>query len=232
MQIAGVAWGYQIFSKPKLIVQHYVQDAKELTKWVILMWANLYLSKNILLCPPPSRRLANWTYLNWMVAYNLTLTLLFVLSDILLRFCEHLKQRQLNTQSGSLEIDNSHSSANTGSNMQGRRKGRSKKENQSEAVNRPQPMTKAENMQDNWGINNLREIDHRKFSIHVPVIFSAISHNALVYFLLANLLTGLINISIPTIHINGCPAVLIISAYMSVLHCIIVAMYRIDFKLL
>ena len=78
LHIAGVAWGNEIFSKPKSLIKHYEQDAVVLMQWVFLMWSSLYSSIYLQVFLPPSRRLANWTYFNWMIAYNLTLLLLFL----------------------------------------------------------------------------------------------------------------------------------------------------------
>ena len=44
-------------------------------------------------------------------------------------------------------------------------------------------------------------------------LLEAINRNGLVYFLLGNLLTGLINMSIPTIHTPALPAVTILFLY-------------------
>lgn len=234
MQIAGVAWGYEIFSKPKKLMLDYVQDAKELMKWVVLMWASLYSSKNVQLFLPPSRRLANWTYFNWMIAYNLTLLLLFLLSYLLLSYCQHLKQNQTSSQDVTLKKDNPRSaehSANTTGIPFSRKKHKNIKENYREELGKSNPITVNENIPNNTDSNNITKMEDKELSVHVPVIFSAIGQNGMVYFLLANLLTGLINITIPTIQIYGCPAVLIISAYMAILNLIIVAMYRMNIKI-
>ena len=59
-----------------------------------------------------------------------------------------------------------------------------------------------------------------------PILFQAISMNALAYFLLANLLTGLVNFSIATLHTASCPAVLILAGYTAVLQLITDGMYQ------
>ena len=46
------------------------------------MWSSLYYTTTDALFQPASRRLANWAYYNWMVAYNLTLLLLFLAVDL------------------------------------------------------------------------------------------------------------------------------------------------------
>ena len=85
-----------------------------------------------------------------------------------------------------------------------RRKHKNAKENINEETETNKSIEGTENT-----TTNASMFENTDFSIHIPVIFSAINFNGLVYFLLANLLTGIINMTLPTIHINGCPAVLI-----------------------
>ncbi len=55
------------------------------------MWASLFYASQDLQFQPASRRLANWAFFNWMMAYNQSLLLLFLLADqILLYVCELL----------------------------------------------------------------------------------------------------------------------------------------------
>ena len=46
------------------------------------MWSSLFYTTTDVLFQPASRRLANWAYYNWMVAYNLSLLLLFLAVDL------------------------------------------------------------------------------------------------------------------------------------------------------
>ena len=46
------------------------------------MWSSLFYTTTDALFQPASRRLANWAYYNWMVAYNLSLLLLFLAVDL------------------------------------------------------------------------------------------------------------------------------------------------------
>ena len=66
--------------------------------------------------------------------------------------------------------------------------------------------------------------------VRVPLIYRAISFNSLGYFLLANLLTGAINMSMQTITTQGTPAMLIIIAYMFVLQIVSVVLYQKKWK--
>ena len=100
-----------------------------------------------------------------------------------------------------------------------------------EALNTSQSVEQTEQPITNITLTSQRNTDYRAF-LHVPVLYSAINRNPLTYFLFANLLTGLINILLPTIQITGCPAVLIICGYVAILHLIIVVMYRADIKII
>ena len=100
-----------------------------------------------------------------------------------------------------------------------------------EALNTAQSVEQTEQPIPNTTFNSQKNTDYGAF-FHVPVLYSAINRNPLTYFLFANLLTGLINIILPTIQITGCPAVLIICGYVAILHLIIVVMYRADIKII
>ena len=199
-----------------------------LMQWVFLMWSSLYSSIYLQVFLPPSRRLANWTYFNWMIAYNLTLILLFLLCYILLTYCQHLKLTRSSLQSGN---EDTHSIPNKNTNSSGifskRKRRKYIKTNQTEELDLIKPDEASNNVKKDTSF--MLGMD---FAVQVPVIFSAISSNGLIYFLLANLLTGLINLTLPTIHIDGCPAVLIICGYMAALNTIIVLMYRMKIKLI
>lgn len=67
---------------------------------------------------------------------------------------------------------------------------------------------------------------------YVPFIYSAVSYNALTYFLLANILTGVINISIKTITVSSFNAFIIIVLYMIINCSIIAIMFSRKIKLL
>ena len=61
---------------------------------------------------------------------------------------------------------------------------------------------------------------------NVPLVNRSISRNSLGYFVLANLLTGTVNMTIKTVYINSCPAVLIIACYLIVLQSIVVVLHK------
>uniref|UniRef100_A0A6P7F052 Phosphatidylinositol-glycan biosynthesis class W protein n=1 Tax=Diabrotica virgifera virgifera TaxID=50390 RepID=A0A6P7F052_DIAVI len=65
----------------------------------------------------------------------------------------------------------------------------------------------------------------------VSYIFEAVNHNGLVFFLIANVLTGVINMSMNTRKVDTIPALLIVMGYMTV-NCLVVAvLYSRGFKL-
>ena len=191
------------------------------------MWSSLYSSIHLQVFLPPSRRLANWTYFNWMIAYNISLMLLFLLCYIILSYCQYLKQTR-----SSLHVTSEHTQAKAmrsqvGSDPSARRKKhKHPRSNQSEESDSTKDDSTAANL------SNDSKSEEILFNIQVPVLFSAISSNGLIYFLLANVFTGLINLAVPTIHIDGCPAVLIIFGYMVTLNIIIVIMYKMKIKII
>ena len=228
LHIAGVAWGHEIFSRPKTYIKHYQQEAVVLMQWVFLMWSSLYSSIHLQVFLPPSRRMANWTYFNWMIAYNLSLILLFLLCYIFLSYCQYLKRSRTSLQTISEDTQTKTNRKSISSDTSSkRRRHRNTRTSQSEESDSTQPETTSD-----FPCNDSNASSGVVFNVQVPILFSAISSNGLIYFLLANLFTGLINLTLPTIHIDGCPAVLIICGYMAALNAIIVLMYRMKFKLI
>ncbi|XP_067678563.1 phosphatidylinositol-glycan biosynthesis class W protein-like isoform X2 [Haliotis asinina] len=73
-----------------------------------------------------------------------------------------------------------------------------------------------------------RGCENKKFAddLSSTCLLSAMNYNGLLYFLAANLLTGLVNMSIQTLYIPPSLAVTIISAYISILSGLIMLLYR------
>ena len=227
LYFAGVAWGRQIFSQQKTLILHYLKDAQELGKWVVLMWASLYSSKNVQLFLPPSRRLANWTYFNWMIAYNLTLLFLFLVCDLFLLYCQQVKPNRTSLQKKYLTARKESQRHTVQAAAPVNRKKVQTREKDCEELDKSEPPEINDITSDKRAIIDLDSKEAR-----VSVIYSAIARNNLAYFLVANLLTGLINITIPTIHITGCPAILVLAVYTMILNMFIVTLYRMNIKLL
>ena len=191
------------------------------------MWSSLYSSIHLQVFLPPSRRLANWTYFNWMIAYNISLMLLFLLCYIMLSYCQYLKQTRSSLHVTSEDTQAKAIRSPVGSDSSSRRKKhKNSKTNQSEESDSTKDDSTAAN------VSNDSKSTEMLFDIQVPILFSAISSNGLIYFLLANVFTGLINLAVPTIHIDGCPAVLIICGYMAALNTIIIIMYKMKIKII
>ena len=153
--------------------------------------------------------------------------LLFLLCYIILSYCQYLKQTRSSLHLTSEDTQAKAIRRPVGSDPSSRRKKhKHAKSSQSEESDSTKDDSTAANL------SNDSKSAEMLFNIQVPVLFSAISSNGLVYFLLANVFTGLINLAVPTIHIDGCPAVLIICGYMAALNTIIVIMYRMKIKII
>lgn len=66
---------------------------------------------------------------------------------------------------------------------------------------------------------------------YVPLTLEAINFNGLAFFLLANLLTGLINVSVRTLYVAPLPSVMILCGYTFILCWLILLLYVKQFKL-
>ncbi|TRY70165.1 hypothetical protein TCAL_05200 [Tigriopus californicus] len=181
IHLAGVAWGRQ-FARLENKVQDHIGQLKTIVVWSLIMWSSLYYSCHELF-RPTSRRFANWTYFNWMVACNLTLIGLFLLADIVILYFQDSKPK-INRH----KFKDSNRKATP-------------------------PQTKVNQITDalKW--------------IRVPLMNEAINYNALFYFLLANLFTGSINFIFQTIRTPTCPSLLILIAYVTILHFISVFLH-------
>jgi len=212
IHLAGVAWGATIF-KPKSTMKDYTKEAKSLTIWSLVMWASLYYSTESL-SMPPSRRLANWPYFTWMVAYNSSLLCLCLLSDLVGNYARIHVRHKLKLSRSSL----SSSSKAKGITKQSR-----------DNILRGGSSLGGSNSAE--GEEEDEDTSAGGVCARVPLIYRAIAFNSLAYFLLANLLTGAINFSMQTINTQGTPAMLIIIAYMFTLQILSVAFYHKKWKL-
>ena len=78
----------------------------------------------------------------------------------------------------------------------------------------------------------LKSLNVMNFSIgYVPLTLDAINFNGLAFFLLANLLTGLINVSVRTLYVDPVPSVMILCGYTFILCWLILLLYVKHFKL-
>ena len=148
--------------------------------WTAVMWLSLGYSLTFFM--PPSRRLANYAFFTWILAYNLTILSFFLITDLIVI---HLQSK-------------------TKSKMKGLRTKSSK-----DSVKAPETST----------------------MYRSPNFVKAVDHNPLFFFLLANLLTGIINITVETINTEDNTAVLIIFIYQAILAIVVTFLYSCNIKL-
>ncbi|XP_076254811.1 uncharacterized protein LOC143192901 [Rhynchophorus ferrugineus] len=66
---------------------------------------------------------------------------------------------------------------------------------------------------------------------HCPYVYEAINYNGLLFFIVGNFLTGLINLSISTVLISSINSLLIILTYMFINCSVVLVLYHMEFKL-
>jgi len=209
--LAGVSWGHQIWSTPGSWSEGRGLG-RQLSLWVVMMWASLWYSSTLFL--PPSRRMANYTFYTWIVAYNLTLLTLFLAVDLLLIASSEMRliPGPMLEPAARYPGTNRHKSRENHK-WRGRKfpkKGEKANESSSNLDTSPPEETKV---------------------FRVPHLYAAMSSNGLAFFLLANLLTGLVNIIFHTIEIGGCSAVVILSSYLATLCCIAIILKKYKVRL-
>lgn len=195
--LAGVSWGRELLVFP-FTFNSLVDSVSLLLVWSVVMWLSLAYSTTFFL--PPSRRLANYTFYTWTVAYNLSILTLFLIVELIhvvvaekrLLFSPiDEKKKERRTHQGGRKLQKMQQPENTASVSQS-----------VQAVER------------------------------CPQLYRAISYNSLAFFLIANLATGAVNMTVATIHTEGCLAVLILLTYLSLLSLVTVTLhtYRIRLK--
>lgn len=75
------------------------------------------------------------------------------------------------------------------------------------------------------------EKDKDKKESYVPIIFRAINYNGLAFFLIANLLTGIVNLTFQTMLLDAAVSLLVLVVYMFILCSITYLLYAYDIKL-
>jgi len=96
LHLAGVSWGSDLLfmaSTP----DHLLTSAGLLIVWSALMWGALAYSSTLF--PPASRRLANYNFFTWTLAYNLTLLAGFAILDLLLVYVAELQDPKKTSKS-------------------------------------------------------------------------------------------------------------------------------------
>jgi len=203
--LAGVAWGREILNTRGSMSELLVVT-RLLVLWTGIMWLSLAYSTTFFL--PPSRRMANYTFFTWIVAYNLSLLSLFLLLDLLIMFVGEV--RLGSTQDGARSNRVTRAKARQGQDTNIRKL--PKKTKDTMPSDKPSP--------------SLECTVYR-----CPTIYQAIDYNGLVFFLLANLATGAVNMMVPTLHTEDLLAVAILWGYLAVLSLVAQVLYKCNIKL-
>lgn len=202
--LAGVAWGREILPS-RGSMSELMDVARLLLLWTFIMWLSLAYSTTFFL--PPSRRMANYTFFTWIVAYNLTLLSLFLLLDMVVIFFGEVKLASSDSSRSSKisKVKSRHS--NESANL---RKLPKKPKDQS-----------SEPSAEGIVCNVYR----------CPQIYKSIDYNGLVFFLLGNVGTGVVNMSVATLHADDITAVLLLSLYVAVLSFVALILFKFKIKL-
>jgi len=187
--LAGVSWAKEIIIKPFTFTV-LVNAIHDLTIWSVLMWLNLVYSTSFFL--PPSRRLANYTFFTFVVAYNLSILTGFLLIEAAVIAIGEWKCGNL-AESG-------------------------RKEKKNRYLLNKKKCGDAE-------VNSKGIVPNTAKGVRACSLYRAISYNGLPYFLMANLLTGLVNLLVPTVQTEGCPAVLIVFTYQLLLSLVVLGLH-------
>ncbi|CAB4063742.1 PIGW [Lepeophtheirus salmonis] len=188
--LGGVYWGVQIQGSiaEDSSIKSCIKLFKSLSFWSIVMWCSLMYSQDLFLLP--SRRMANWSYFNWMLAFNLSQCAFFYFLKLLaygIGSCFFVY------------LENSKSGRNGKSNKGGKVSSKRKssfinpikpKSNENPAIQLPNPAS---------------------------YLLDAVCYNGLPYFLFSNIFTGIVNFFVQTIYATNCYAILILFGYSSIL---------------
>jgi len=204
--LAGVAWGREILTT-RGTMSELIVAARLLVLWTGIMWLSLAYSTTFFL--PPSRRMANYTFFTWIVAYNLTLLSLFLLLDLMIMFVGEVRLGTAPDGTRSNRV--TRAKARQGHDSNNVRKP-PKKSKEPAPIEQPTP-----------------SLDCNLY--RCPAIYQAIDYNGLVFFLLANLGTGAVNMLVATLHTEDWTAVAILAGYLALLSLLAQLLYRFNIKL-
>ncbi|XP_008543978.1 uncharacterized protein LOC103568786 [Microplitis demolitor] len=88
------------------------------------------------------------------------------------------------------------------------------------------------NVKDNWKRDrDVEDIDNEEVMRKSPIIFQAVNYNGLIFFLISNLLTGVVNLRIKTLYVDEYNAVLLICSYAAICIFSVFVLYRYNIKL-
>ncbi|XP_005110320.1 phosphatidylinositol-glycan biosynthesis class W protein [Aplysia californica] len=163
---------------------------------------------------PVSRRFANVTYVCWMMCASILMLLECLLADIAVTFMKSVMHRPFEDSQSQQFV-------------------KVKKENSPD--NRPVTRSRAKEMSSSGNSlekigatldKNGREEKLAKSSQPSFCLLEAVTYNSLLFFLLANVMTGIVNLSVPTLNTGSHVAVAIVIAYMGVL-CLVISVLRV-----
>ena len=177
----GVSWGREVFGLKNSLGGMLVM-LRLLLLWSGLMWLNLMYSITFFL--PPSRRLANYTFITWIIAYNLTVMTIFLLTDLLVLYMN------IKTKTKPKNI-----------------KGKKQEE----------PI-------------EVKEVEDSTL-YRCPNLVKAVDQNALLFFLVSNLLTGCVNMIVETINTPDTEALTILFIYQAGLALIFTIVYKFGIRI-
>jgi len=181
LYLAGVSWGREVFGLKNSLGGMLVM-LRLLLLWSGLMWLNLMYSITFFL--PPSRRLANYTFITWIIAYNLTVMTIFLLTDLLVLYMN------IKTKTKPKNI-----------------KGKKQEE----------PI-------------DIKEVEDSTL-YRCPNLVKAVDQNALLFFLVSNLLTGCVNMVVETINTPDTEALTILFIYQAGLALIFTIVYKFGIRI-
>ncbi|EIW72255.1 hypothetical protein TREMEDRAFT_58415 [Tremella mesenterica DSM 1558] len=165
----------------------------ELFSYSLTFWLAFYL---VTFITPVSRRMANLSYVLWISAYNTSFLLGYLLIEIL--FFSFSPQTITSHEN---HFDNRGDSLDTGrSHLETSRNFSETRRNFVNQRNNPEHSTSSSQRDD--------KMDKRS-----PGLLEAINRNGLIIFLVANLLTGLINLSMETIYVKEGIALIVLVGY-------------------
>jgi len=203
--LAGVAWGREILTT-KGSMTELLAVTRLLLCWTVLMWISLAYSATFFL--PPSRRMANYTFFTWIVAYNLTLISGFLLLDLLIMFVGEVKHWSSQDVTRSNRVT------------------RAKPRQGGQDNIRKLPKKTKDTASNDAAIPSMECNLYR-----CPTLYQAIDYNGLAFFLFANLATGAVNILVATLHTDDLHAIAILGVYMAVLCFLAQILFRFNIKL-
>jgi len=185
--LISVRIGYECM-KNEATAQAWGRKIRKMMFACLSLWCLTFITSSFV--QPPSRRMVNASYSLWMLGLNLTLLISFILLDAIIilppNISKHAKRK--------LMLDDSSSSSNGNGNAS-QTGNASVHEDDKEAKVKPYEQDVA--------------------SLHpTSLIIRAINKNSLPFFMICNLLTGAVNLSIHTLFASNQTAIVTLLSYM------------------